>query len=371
VTIAEVLKGAGYHTVHIGKWHTGLGAEFGPNAQGFDESLLMASGLYLPERHPDVVNAKLPFDPIDKFLWARMDYAASFNEGPWFEPGGYLTDWWTDEAIKVIKANRNRPFFLNLAHWGVHTPLQATRSDYEAVGDLGSERLRVYGAMVRALDRSVGRILDALEAEGLAGDTLVVFSSDNGGAGYLGIDDVNKPYRGWKMTFFEGGIRVPLIAHWPGKIAAGTRVEAPVSHIDVMPTLAAAAKAQMPNGVEIDGTDLLPLLTTAEPRDALKDRALFWQSADYRVVRSGDWKLQITERPARVWLFNLAEDPTEQHDLSVENPAKVAELRALIEKRQIGARPPLYPHAVEAPVAVDYSLAKKAPKDAEIVYWAN
>jgi uncharacterized sulfatase len=113
------------------------------------------------------------------------------------------------------------------------------------------------------------------------------------------------------------------------------------------------------------------LLTTAEPRDALKDRALFWQSADYRVVRSGDWKLQITERPARVWLFNLAEDPTEQHDLSVENPAKVAELRALIEKRQVGARPPLYPHAVEAPVAVDYSLAKKAPKDAEIVYWAN
>ncbi len=371
VTIAEVLKSVGYHTVHIGKWHTGLGPEFGPNAQGFDESLLMASALYLPENHPDVVNAKLPFDPIDKFLWARMQYAASFNEGPWFQPGGYLTDWWTDEAIKVIKANRNRPFLLKLAHWGVHTPLQATRADYDAVGELGSERLRVYAAMVRALDRSVGRILDTLAAEGLADNTLVVLTSDNGGAGYIGIDDVNAPYRGWKMTFFEGGIRVPLFMSWPRRIAPGTQIAAPVAHIDLMPTFAAAAQAALPKGVVIDGVNLLPFAAGESPQEQRPHQNLFWQSAYYRVVRSGDWKLQVTERPARTWLFNLADDPTEQRDLSKENPAKVAELRALLEDHQAKARPPLYPHTIEAPVAIDYSLAKRTPEGAELIFWPN
>ena len=139
-----------------------------------------------------MVNAKLDFDPIDQFLWARLVYANSFNTGneDRFEPSGYLTDYWTDESIKVIKANKNRPFFLYLAHWGVHTPLQATREDYEAVGDIKPHRLRVYAAMIRALDRSVGRINAALEEEGLADNTVVLFTSDNGGPGYLGLPDV-------------------------------------------------------------------------------------------------------------------------------------------------------------------------------------
>ena len=136
-----------------------------------------------------------------------------------FKPGGYLTDYWTDESIKVIKANKNRPFFLYLAHWGTHTPLQATREDYEAVGDIKPHRKRVYAAMVRAVDRSVERIMETLEAEGLADNTVVVFTSDNGGAGYIGIDDVNSPYRGWKITMFEGGLRVPMFVKWPAKIA--------------------------------------------------------------------------------------------------------------------------------------------------------
>lgn len=118
VTVAELLKDQGYHTVHIGKWHLGRRDDFMPNAQGFDESLLMHSGLYLNDDDPNVVNAKLDSDPIDRFLWAAMQYAASFNGGEPFEPGGYLTDWWTDESLKVIEANKNRPFFLYLAHWG-------------------------------------------------------------------------------------------------------------------------------------------------------------------------------------------------------------------------------------------------------------
>lgn len=371
VTMAEVLRDAGYHTVHIGKWHTGLGPEFGPNAQGFDESLLMASGLYLPENSPDVVNAKLPFDPIDTFLWAKMQFASSYNEGPWFEPGGYLTDYWTDEAIKVIHNNRNQPFFLNLAHWGVHSPLQAKKEDYDAVGDIQPERLRVYAAMVRALDRSVGRILDALEAEGLSDNTMIVFTSDNGGAGYIGLDDINKPYRGWKMTLFEGGIHVPMFVSWPGHIPAQSQVTAPVAHIDLMPTFASAGGGVLPAGVEIDGVDLLPFATGAATPDMKPHDAIFWQSAYYKAVRQGDWKLQVTGKPAKVWLYDLATDPTEKTNVAEQNPQKVAELKQLITDHQVGARPPLYPHTTEGPVAIDKTAADKATPDDEYVFWPN
>ncbi len=366
ITIAELLKDVGYHTVHIGKWHLGSGKEYGANAQGFDESLLMASAMYLPEDDPGVVNAKIDFDPIDRFLWARMQFAASFNEGPLFAPGGYLTDYWTDEAVKVIHANRNRPFFLYLAHWGVHTPLQATRADYEAVGDIKPHRLRVYAAMVRSLDRSVGRVLAALKAERLDENTIVVFSSDNGGAGYVGLPDINAPYRGWKLTMFEGGIRVPLFMRWPSRIAPGTRVERPAAHIDLMPTFAAAAGAPLPAGVAIDGVNLLAPETPARPNDAL-----FWQSAYYRVVRQGDWKLQVTERPKKTWLFNLAADPTEKVNLADREPARVAAMTALLDAHRKAGRAPLYPHTIEAPVAIDKTLAERFKPGDEYAYWPN
>jgi len=371
VTVAEVLRDAGYHTVHIGKWHTGSGPEFGPNAQGFDEALVMASGLHLPEDDPNVVNAKVPFDPIDAFLWARMQFAASFNGGAWFAPGGYLADYWTDEAIKVIQKNRNQPFFLKLAHWGVHTPLQARKEDYDAVGDIQPERLRVYAAMVRSIDRSVGRILDALEAEGLADNTMIVFTSDNGGAGYIGLDDINKPYRGWKMTLFEGGIHVPMFVSWPGHIPAQSSIAAPVAHIDLMPTFAAAGGGALPAGVEIDGVDLLPFATGTAAPDTKPHDAIFWQSAYYKAVRQGDWKLQVSDNPKKTWLFNLAIDPTETTNVAEQNPDKVADLKALLAEHQVGARPPLYPHTTEGAIAVDKSLAEKAGPEDEYVFWPN
>ena len=372
VTIAEVLKERGYYTAHIGKWHLGRSAGFEPNDQGFDDSLLMGSGLYLPEDDPNVVNARLDFDPIDQFLWARMSYAAAFNDTGYdamFEPGGYLTDYWTDEAIKVIRANRNRPFFLYLAHWGTHTPLQATREDYEAVGDIKPHRLRVYAAMIRALDRSVGRINAALEEEGLADNTIVLFSSDNGGPGYLGLPEVNSPFRGWKLTNFEGGLRVPMFVKWPSKIEPGTRVDTPVAHIDVMPTLVAAAGADLPGDVEIDGRNILPLASgEAEDWDR---RTLFWQSGHYRVVRHGDWKLQVSERPDRAWLYNLSEDPTEQNNLADTEPDKLSELQALLDEHRASAVPPLYPYTGELPVAVDKTLAEYFEAGDEYIYWPN
>jgi uncharacterized sulfatase len=370
VTIAEVLKARGYHTVHIGKWHLGNSGEFHPNQQGFDESLLMENLLHLPSDDPDVVNAKVETDPIDKFLWARGDFSTSYNGSELFRPGGYLADYWTDESLKVIEANRNQPFFLYLAHWGVHTPLQATKEDYDAVGDIQPERLRVYAGMLRSLDRSVGRIVEKLEEEGLAENTMIVFSSDNGAPGYVGLPGLNDPYRGWKLTLFEGGIRVPMFISWPGHIPAGTRFDTPVAHIDVMPTMAAAAGAPLPEGVEIDGRDMLPVAmgtgTIERPDDAI-----FWQSGGYRVVRAGGWKLQVDAKQGKSWLFDLTTDPTEETNLIDTQPGKAAALLALLDKHQAGAVPPLYPSTTVNPVALDKTGADKAGPEDEYVFWPN
>ena len=372
ITIAETLKENGYHTVHIGKWHLGYG-DRGPNNQGFDESIHMDDMYYLPKDNPNVVNAELDFDPIDKFLWARGDFANSFNGGEPFRPGGYLTDYWTDESLKVIEANKNRPFFLYLAHWGVHTPLQSTQADYEAVseqlGDDAPHRLKVYGGMLRALDRSVGRVIDKLESEGLAENTIIVFSSDNGGAGYIGLPGVNAPYRGWKLTMFEGGIKAPMFVKWPEQIPAGTKIETPVAHIDVMPTLAAAAGADLPD-VEIDGRNMLDLIT-GEGEFTRDDNALYWQSGYLQVVRAGDWKLQHEGRRDKSWLFNLADDPTEQKNLAETHPEKLAELKALLEKHQAGRAPSLYPYSLENPIQIDKTLADEPDKDDEVAWWPN
>ncbi len=370
VTIAEMLKDKGYHTVHIGKWHLGNNGEFHPNQQGFDETLLMEGLFHLPADDPGVVNAKLDFDPIDNFLWARGDFSTSYNGGPKFAPGGYLADYWTEESLKVIEANKNQPFFLYLAHWGVHTPLQATKEDYDAVGDIAPHHLRVYAAMLRALDRSVGQIVAKLEEEGLAENTIIVFSSDNGGAGYIDLPGINDPYRGWKLTLFEGGIRVPMFVSWPAKIPAGVKVDTPVAHIDVTPTLADAAGAALPSGVEIDGRSLLPLAQGTEGF-ARPDNAIFWQSGYYRVVRAGDWKLQVDGKQGKTWLFNLAVDPVEANNLAASEPAKLAELQALLDEHHRNARAPLYASTTDIPVAIDKTGATQVTPEDEIVWWPN
>ncbi|MCL9997927.1 MAG: sulfatase [Erythrobacter sp.] len=370
VTVAEVLKARGYHTVHIGKWHLGNAPEFLPKAQGFDESLNMDGLLHLPEDHPDAVNARIDFDPIDRFLWASANYATSYNGGEKFAPGGYLADYWTDESLKVIEANRNRAFFLYLAQWGVHSPLQATKADYDAVGDIGPHRLRVYAAMLRALDRSVGRIMAKLAAEGLAENTLVVISSDNGAPGYVGLDGLNAPFRGGKGSFFEGGIRVPLFARWPAAIAPGSKLALPVGQVDLMPTFAAVAGAPLPQGLAIDGRSLLATLTGkgAQPR---ADAPLFWSSGYYKAVRSGDWKLQVNGKQGKAWLYNLAADPTEQRNLAASEPAKRAELQALIAAHERGRKPPLYASTFDTPVSIDRTLAEPYREGDEYIYWPN
>ncbi|MDG1506788.1 MAG: sulfatase-like hydrolase/transferase [Luminiphilus sp.] len=375
LTIAELLRDSDYYTAHIGKWHLGRENGMGPNAQGFDDSLLMTSGLYLPEDHPDVVNAKLDFDPIDRFLWAAMRYAASFNttSDDVFEPDGYLTDYWTDESVKVIRNNKDRPFFLYLAHWGPHTPLQATRADYEAVGDIRPHRKRVYAAMIRAVDRSVSRILDTLEEEGIADNTMVVFTSDNGGAGYIGLPGVNQPFRGWKITMFEGGIRVPLFMKWPAQLPAGTVVETPTAHIDVMPTIAAATGAVIPEGVAIDGVPLLDLAQGQSDAEWTRD-TLFWQNGHYQVVRHNDWKLQVNERRTdgkKVWLFDLATDPTEQVNLAPTRPKVVAQLERLLNDHNADSVGSRYAPAMDSAILVDKTVDQPFVDGDEYVYTPN
>jgi uncharacterized sulfatase len=369
VTLAETLQAAGYHTVHIGKWHLGRANGMAPHDQGFDESLLMASGLYLPEDHPDAVNAKVPFDPIDRFLWKGLRFAASFNGSPAFEPGGYLTDWYTDEALRLIEANAHRPFFLYLAHWAPHTPLQATRADYDALAHIQDHTLRVYAAMIRALDRGVGRVIEALREHGLEERTLVIFTSDNGAAHYIGLNGLNRPYRGWKITHFEGGIHVPCFMRWPGVLPAGARFEHPVHHFDIHATVAAAAGAALPDDRELDGVDLLPFVRDPS-RGAPHDR-LFWRQGHYRVVQADGWKLQRTARPHRTWLFHLRDDPTEQHDLSAERPDKVEELTALLDAHDAEQAEPLWPALIEAPIPIDKTLRDPPSPGDEYVYWPN
>ena len=164
--------------------------------------------------------------------------------------------------------------------------------------------------MILAMDRGVRRIQDALEAHGLAENTLVVFTSDNGGAGYIGLPDVNAPHRGWKLSHFEGGLHVPFAARWPACIAPGTVVDDPVHHFDLFTTFAAAAGARVPGDRVIDGVDLLPY--TRGEADGVPHETLFWRQGHHQTVLHQGWKMIRADRPEKVWLFDLANDPTER-----------------------------------------------------------
>ncbi|HWW58867.1 MAG TPA: sulfatase-like hydrolase/transferase [Sphingopyxis sp.] len=365
VTIAEAVKAAGYHTLHIGKWHLGEASALQPQEQGFDESLaiLAGAGMFLPEDDADTVNAKLVWDPIDRFIWANLRHAVTFNGSKRFHPKGHMTDYFADEAIKAIEANKNRPFFMYLAFNAPHTPLQATKADYAKLPRIKDHKTRVYGAMIAQLDRRIGDVMAKLKEAGIDDNTLVIFTSDNGGAWYNGMRDLNAPFRGWKATFFEGGIRTPLFMRWPAAIAAGTQRGDVTGHLDIFATIAAAAGATMPRDRTLDSEDIL-----AGPA---KRSAMFWRSGDYRAVRAGDWKLQVTKRPEKARLYNLAADPTERHDLAASDPQRVAELRAMIETQNRGMAKPIWPGLVEGPVRIDVPLDTPWKDGQDYIYWTN
>ncbi len=365
VTIAEAVKAAGYHTLHIGKWHLGEAKALQPQSQGFDESLAVLGGaaMFMAEDDPDVVNAKLPWDRIDHFIWANLRHAVTFNGSKRFHPKGHVTDYFAKEAMTAIEANRNRPFFMYLAFNAPHTPLQATKEDYDRLPQIKDHKTRVYGAMIAQLDRRIGDVMVKLKELGIDDNTLVIFTSDNGGAWYNGIEHLNAPYRGWKATFFEGGIRTPLFMRWPAKIAPGTSRADMTGHIDLFATIAGAAGTAVPGDRKIDSENIL-----AGPA---KREALYWRSGDYRAVRAGDWKLQVTKRPEHARLYNLAVDPTEKHDLAASDPQRVAQMRAMLVAQNKDMAKPIWPGLIEAPVRIDVPLNAPWKDGQDYVYWTN
>jgi len=372
ITIAELLQSAGYYTAHIGKWHLGGSTEMPemlPQSQGFVDSLYLSGMLYLPEDHPDVVNAKRPNQSIERMVWSTAQYAASFNGSATFEPPGYLTDYYTDEAVKVIEQHQNEPFFLYLAHWGIHNPLQAARADYEALSHIEDHTLRVYAAMIRALDRSVRRITEKLEETGLAENTLIVFTSDNGGASYIGLPNINQPYRGWKLTLFEGGTHVPFLAKWPAKIQPGTLFAPPIHHMDLFSTFAAAAGASLPTDRIIDGVDLLPFLA-GSTLDAPHE-TLFWLEGHQETVLHRGMKLIRAQQPGKVWLFDLTTDPTEQFNLASAQPETVASLNQRLDEHRLAQAPPMWPSLINAPQLIDKHGEQRYEVGDDFIYWPN
>ncbi len=373
-TIAEMLKPEGYHNIHIGKWHLGHSKDFLPRKHGFDESLRIDQGsLFLPEDDKNVINAKLEFDPIDKVLWGNLPYAVNFNEGPRMNPNGHLTDYLTNEAVKVIEKNKNRPFFLYLAYWAVHSPLQAKKEDYEKLSFIENHDERVLASMVMTVDRGVGKIRDVLKKNNIDDNTIIIFTSDNGAPGYIGLPDLNKPYRGWKLTHFEGGVHVPFIVSYPNKIPKETTYNGRVSNLDILSTVASVAGVDMNRNdlkeIEFDGANVLPYLIgeiEGEPQ-----RVLFNKSGNYSFIIKEGWKLQVDLVQNKKWLYNLNEDPTEQENLIKSDLEKLNELEKILNKKLSEQVKPIWPSLLDWPIFIDKTLDEKVNKNDEYIFWAN
>ncbi len=355
VTIAERFREAGYRTAHIGKWHLGLNPEHWPEAQGFEVSFHGA-----PDPGPPSYHSPYGFK------------AGTVTDGP---EGEYITDRLTDEALKFIAADDDRPFLLHLWQYGVHGPWghkAAYTQEFVGKDDpRGAQANPIMASMLKSVDESLGRVMAKLDELGLADDTVIIFFSDNGGnvhsntetdrrtvdlkptnPNYARIQDWRKyagfqpptnnaPLRKGKSWLYEGGVRVPLIVSWPGRVAAGSQCHEPVQSVDFYPTLLQLAGLPPTPDHPLDGVSLMPLLR----QDGDLDReTLFWYfphggptQPPGVSVRQGDWKLirwylTSPDFPRRHELYNLAEDISEKTDLASQMPDKVAELDALLER---------------------------------------
>ena len=321
-TLADRLKAAGYRTALFGKWHLGYGDAYHPQSRGFDEFFGFIAG-----QHSYVQVGAPDGTPI---LDGRK-VAAPFE---------YLTDTLADRAADFVLKNRSRPFFLYLAFNAVHTPLQASPKYLSRFAGIADERRRTYAAMLSAMDDGIGKTMAALKEAGVLENTLVIFFNDNGGPTMAGTTingSSNAPLRGSKRQTWEGGIRVPFIVQWTGRLPAGRVDRRPIVQLDVMPTALAAAGVAVQADWKLDGVNLLPFLSdqnNGRPHDAL-----FWRLGDQMAIRMGDWKLvKTSDGPLQIstpetfktlsgaGLYNLANDIGETNDLSAKEPAKLREL---------------------------------------------
>ncbi len=334
VTIAEELAKAGYVSASMGKWHLGDPPKHGPCGQGFDLNIggfragHPPHGYFSPYRNPQL------------------------EDGP---KGEYLTDRLTDHAVKFIEDNRDKPFFLYLTHYAVHTPIQGKDNlveKYEGKPGSQGQDNPEYAAMIDSVDQSVGRVLDTLDDLDLAKNTVVVFYSDNGGVGGYrkwgimgGEITSQQPLRGGKGMLYEGGIREPMAIRWPGVVKPGSVCDTPVIGGDFYPTMLEIAGVRKTEGKVLDGRSIVPLLTQTGDLDR---GAIFWHFPAYLqagqntwrttpagAIRQGDYKLLEFFEDGRLELYNLQKDIGERHDLSSEMPEKTRELhRRLIEWRK-------------------------------------
>ena len=344
VTLAEALCEAGYMTAHVGKWHLG-GPDHYPEAHGFD---LNIGGTHW--------GAPSTFFFPYRGLFGSSGESRYVPGLPFGQPGEYLTDRLTDEAIKVIERAGEQPFFLNLWYHNPHTPIEGkpelVEQYQQRVKPAMQHRNAHYAAMIHTLDQNVGRLMDELERRGLADHTLLIFTSDNGG--FIGryrdmpAATSNAPLRSGKGSLYEGGIRVPMIVRGPG-VRRGEVSDAIVATHDLYPTILAVAGVQVDveHAREMDGVNLLPLLRDA---GATLDRAaLHWHYPHYyqtttpvSAIRRGDWKLLHYHEDDRIELYNLADDLGEQQDHAARQPQQAAELRAELEawRQRAGAQMP-------------------------------
>ena len=338
VTLAEALRPAGYVCGHVGKWHLGNESYY-PQRQGFDVNIA-------GDRWGSPASYFWPYGT--KARRVPLDGGS---------PGEYLTDRLTDEAIDFIRKHRDRPFFLYLAHYAVHTPLQAKPelvAKYEkklAGGAGGEQRCAVYAAMIESVDQSVGRIVDALRQLQLDQRTVIFFTSDNGGLTLPACRGqpvtCNAPLRAGKGSAYEGGVRVPLIVWWPRTIPPGGVSHTPVISTDFYPTILQLAGLSSDPARQTDGENLVPLLRRT---GSLRREAIYWHyphyhpggATPYGAVRAGEFRLIEFYEDGRIELYNLANDVGEKQDLSKTQPDRARSLQRLLHqwRKSVGAQMP-------------------------------
>ena len=305
-TMGDYLKKQGYATAFYGKWHVGGADKFHPLKRGFDEFYGFRGGA-----RSYFAYSKAPASELD--LMER-------NFGEMAEHEGYLTDVLADEAIDFIdrQVKEDKPFFTFLSFNAVHTPMDATPEDLAQFPQLTGKRKTV-AAMTLALDRASGKILDKLEALGIADNTIVVFTNDNGGPSDRNASD-NAPLSGTKSNHLEGGIRVPFLMKWPNHLPQGATYLNPISLLDLLPTFYAAAGGNAKAIENIDGVDLMPFLTSKT--DDRPHEILYWKKEVRATIRVGDWKMmRFPDRPAA--LYYLPDDLKEHNDVAAKHPEKV------------------------------------------------
>ncbi|MEO1038662.1 MAG: sulfatase-like hydrolase/transferase [Pseudomonadota bacterium] len=368
ITLAELLREQGYRTALFGKWHLGAAPGLRPEDQGFDMHVGFYSGgsMFAEPGSDGIVEARLEWSGIDQIIWRALGYSLVRNGEP-EASNVYQTDLWADEAVRFIEEAGDEPYFAKVSFNAPHNPLQAPQWAYDELEHIEDHVARTYYAMILSMDAAVGRVLDAVERSGAAERTIIVFSSDNGGADYTRIVEQNAPFRGWKASFWEGGVRVPFLVR-AGRGAGGVESEAPVSQMDLFVTLAEAAGAELPSDRAIDGKNIAAAFNG---QDIEGHEVLFWRNHHYFAVRRGDWKLHVDRSRDRVWLYDLATDPTEGNNLADTHPQIVEALSALFAAHEAElADTPLWPSNFLLPVFADAGAGEGDPEtDEDWINW--